>query len=448
VIEQLLDLVRRRAGAQGEGGADCLWRQSERTSIAFESGRLKTAGITEEAGVNLRVLSGGRVGIAGSTAMDAAPAALVERALASAELGEPLALVFPPSAALPRVPTLFERAGSASLDALIAIGRDLAERLAREGCQVNVNVEREIASTRVANTVGADGTYRSTGVAISAEVWRISGNDVLAIADGFEGADLPTREAIAALVHSIESRLEPALTIVDSPEGSLPVVFTPAGLSALFLPVTQALSGKAVLQGISPLAGKVGEQIFDPAFTLVDDPLTAGRSASRPIDDECVPSRVTRLVEKGVVKQFLYDLETAARAGTASTGHGQRGIFSKPVPSYSNIVIGDGKNVGARHVVPLPLGGGLIADIKNGLLVDDLIGVGQGNVIGGAFSHPVALAYRIERGQITGRVKDAAIAGNSYELLKHIGGFGNDRRWYGARSSPSLLLEGVSVAGR
>jgi PmbA protein len=407
VIAPLLDLVRRSAGAQG---GDCLWRQSERTSVAFESGRLKTAGVTEEAGVNLRVVSGGRVGIAGSTAMDAPPAALVERALASAELGEPLELAFPPSVPLPRVPTSFDRAAGASLDVLIAIGRELVERLAREGCQVNVTVEREIASTHVANTMGSDGSYRSTGVAISAEVWRISGNDVLAIADAFEAGDLPSSDALSALVRSIESRLELALTIVDPPEGSLPVVFTPAGLSALFLPVTQALSGKAVLQGISPLAGKLGEQVFDAAFTLVDDPLAAGRSASRPIDDECVPSRVTPLVERGVVKQFLYDLETAARAGTASTGNGQRGIFSKPVPGYTNFTIGEegrGKREGGD------LGGGLIADIKDGLVVDDLIGVGQGNVIGGAFSHPVALAYRIDRGQITGRVKEAAIAGNS-----------------------------------
>jgi len=80
--------------------------------------------------------------------------------------------------------------------------------------------------------------------------------------------------------------------------------------------------------------------------------------------------------------------------------------------------------------------------------VDELIGVGQGNVIGGAFSHPVALAYRVERGEITGRVKDAAVAGNAYELLKRIGGFGTDGRWYGARHTPSLLLEGVSVARR
>jgi len=74
--------------------------------------------------------------------------------------------------------------------------------------------------------------------------------------------------------------------------------------------------------------------------------------------------------------------------------------------------------------------------------------VGQGNVIAGGFSHPVALAYRVERGTITGRVKDAAVAGNVYELLKRIGGFGSDGRWLGSRFAPSLLLEGVSVARR
>jgi len=94
------------------------------------------------------------------------------------------------------------------------------------------------------------------------------------------------------------------------------------------------------------------------------------------------------------------------------------------------------------------LGGGLVREVTDGLLVDELIGVGQGNVIGGPFSHPVALAYRIERGEITGRVKDAAVAGNAYELWKRVGGFGSDARWTGARYAPSVLLEGVSVAHR
>jgi len=440
MIAQLIEAARRRA----DGGADALWRRFERTTVAFEWGRLKSAGTTEEAGANLRVRYRGRVGVAGTTATDAAPDELVARALASAELGEELDLAFPAQAPLPPLTTFFDRAANAPLDDLIGIGRSLLARLERDGCRVNVAIERETTATRVANTAGAGGEYRGTGCGVSADVWRIAGDDVLVVSDALEGADLPSDEALAALVVSINARLDHALRVVAPPEGALPVVFTPAGLSALMLPVTQGLSGKAVLQGISPLGAKVGEQVFDPRVSLTDDPLRVGRTASRPLDDECVPSRTTCLVERGVVRRFIYDLETAARAKTKSTGHGARGIFGKPVPAYTNIVLND---AGARHA-PLPLGGGLLGEIPEGLLVDELIGVGQGNVTGGAFSHPVALAYRIERGEITGRVKDAAVAGNAYELWKRVAGFGNDARWTGSRCAPSVLFEGVSVARR
>jgi len=445
VIAQLVELARRRA----DGGADALWRRFERTTVAFDWGRLKSAGTTEEAGANLRVRHRGRVGVAGTTATDAAPDELVARALASAELGEELDLAFPgpPPAPLPSVVTFFDRAANASLDELIGIGRSLLARLEREGCRVNVAIERETTATRVANTAGAGGEYRATGFGVSADVWRIAGDDVLVVSDAFEGADLPSDEALAALVTSINARLDHALRVVVPPEGALPVVFTPAGLSALMLPVTQALSGKAVLQGISPLGAKVGEQVFDARVSLSDDPLRAGRTASRPLDDECVPSRTTCLVERGFVRRFIYDLETAARASTESTGHGSRGIFGKPVPAYTNIVLNDVAG-GAQGAALVPLGGGLLGGIRDGLLVDELIGVGQGNVTGGAFSHPVALAYRIERGEITGRVKDAAVAGNAYELWKRVGGFGSDARWSGSRRAPSVLFEGVSVARR
>jgi PmbA protein len=454
VIERLLERARRRA----DGGADALWRQVERTSVAFEWGRLKAAGVAEEAGVNVRVRHRGRVGVAGTTAVagtagvaaddvgapHAAP--LLDRALASAALGEELDLAFPAQAPLPAVATFFDRAANASLDDLIAIGRSLLERLEREGCRVNVTIERETAETRVANSAGAAGAYRSTAIGISAELWRIAGDDVLAIGDAVEGADLPGDDAVSALVGSVNARFEHALRVVSPPQGALPVIFTPLGLSALMLPVTQALSGKAVLQGISPLAARIGEQVFDTRFSLTDDALRAGRAASRPVDDECVPSRTTGLVERGVVRRFVYDLETAARARTQSTGHGQRTIFGKPVPGYTNIVIGDGgRGTGEGGD---ELGGGLLRDVKDGLLVDELIGVGQGNVIGGAFSHPVALAYRVERGAISGRVKDAAVAGNAYHLWKRVGGFGTDARWAGARYTPSVLLDGVSVARR
>ena len=445
MIDRVLDAAKRAVE-----NADALWRREEQTGVAFESGRLKAAGISEEAGLNLRVLAKGRMGVAGTTSATPDPEALVARARASADLGERVELAFPTGAAstLPHIPTFFDRTANASLDDLIRMGKRLVERLERPDCQVNVSVEREIADTAVGNSAGARGEYRATGIAVTADITRIAGDDVLMIYDQYVGADMPTEADLETLVRSMETRLTAALTIVGSPEGALPVIFTPAGLAAVVLPLEQALSGKTVLQGSSPLAGKVGETMFDARLSIIDDPLTPGRPGSRPIDDECVPSRATGLVERGIVGSFVYDLETAARAKTQSTGNGRRGFFGKPHIGYTNILFrmtdGGHGGGGAQHA----LGGGLIGDIEDGLIVDDLIGVGQGNVISGAFSHPVGLAYRVQRGEVTGRVKDAAVAGNSYELLKRIGGFGNDRRLYGGRYSPSLLFEGVSIARR
>src|SRR6266481_2822387 len=446
MIDRLLEATRGKVD-----GADALWRREEQTTVSFESGRLKAAGISEEAGLNLRVVANGRMGVAGTTAAKPDPKELVARAGASAELGESLDLAFPGSSpqSLPPIPTFFDRTANASLAELIRMGRHLVERLARPDCQVNVSVQREVADTAVGNTAGARGEYRATGIAVTADVTRIAGDDVLMVYDQYVGADMPSDADLEAVVQSVETRLTAALKIVTPPDGALPVVFTPAGLAAVVLPLEQALSGKTVLQGSSPLAGKVGETLFDQRLSIFDDPLTPGRPASRPIDDECVPSRATGLVQQGVVGQFVYDLETAARAKTQSTGNGRRGVFGKPHIGYTNILFRMADGGGAQHAAPRhTLGGGLIDDIQDGLLVDDLIGVGQGNVISGAFSHPVGLAYRVQRGEITGRVKDAAVAGNAYELLKKIGGVGNDGRWLGSRFSPSLLLEGVSVARR
>ncbi len=283
-------------------------------------------------------------------------------------------------------------------------------------------------------------------MSVSADIARVSDNDVLMIYDYYAGVGMPDAADLDAVVESIKTRLELALTIVASPSGSLPVVFSPMGLSAILLPLEEALSGKTLIQGISPLQGKVGETVFAEALSITDDPTLANRPASYPFDDEGVPAARLPLIERGAPRHFVHDLETAARLGGAqrSTGHGHRGVFGKPRLSYSNFIVGTAPTARPRW----SLGGGLTEGIQDGLLVDDLIGVGQGNVIGGAFSHPVALAYRVQNGQITGRVKDAAVAGNVYDLLKKIGGWGADGRWVGTRWSPSLLLEGVSVAGR
>src|SRR2546430_3010394 len=146
MIDRLLDSAR---GAVDN--ADALWRGKEQAAVAFESGRLKAAGISEEAGVNLRVLAKGRMGVAGTTAPNPDPKELVARARGSAELGEAVELAFPNASpqSLPPIPTFFDPTPQASLAELIRMGRVLVERLARPHCQIHVSPPRGEAHTPV-----------------------------------------------------------------------------------------------------------------------------------------------------------------------------------------------------------------------------------------------------------------------------------------------------------
>jgi PmbA protein len=436
VVEQLLGLVRGRSQ-----GADALARTERQLSLRFETGRLKESALREQTGLNLRVRAEGRVGFAGTTDLAAAGALddVVTRALASAGQAEVLELAWPTASTLQEVRTFDDAAAGLDVAALAALGRRVVERLVRPGWQVGASVDRQVEEVVFANSAGRLFTYRSTAVSVGAEVTRVRGDDVLMAYDDVTACGVPAEGELDAVVARIVTRMERGERVVEPPEGKLPVLFTASGSACILLPVRQALSGKTVLQGISPLGEKVGQQVFGAAFELEDDPLLPGRTGSRPADDEGVASRRLPLVERGVLRSFVYDLETAARAGAASTGHGRRGTFGKPGIAYANLLVRPGDADEAA----------LLREVGHGLVVEDLIGVGQGNVVGGAFSHPVALAYRVDGGEITGRVKDAAVAGNAYELLKRIRRIGREGKWIGgSRLVPPMVLDDVSVARR
>ena len=433
VIEQVLG----RAKARG-ASADALLRDSTVLALSFESGRLKGSTLSQEAGLNLRVALGGKVGVAGTTDLSAADD-VVARAFASAAEGDPLEIDLPAGAALPEVRIFDPKAAELDVTALAALGRAVVERLRRPGWQVSASVERHVETAWFGNSAGQAFEQRVSAISLSAEVTRVQGDDVLMAYDVFASSGAPTADELEQIARSIIVKIERGEKIVEPPDGRLPVLFTPEGLAAVLMPLRQALSGKSVLQGVSPLSGKLGESLFDAGFTLTDEPLLPGRVASRGADDEGVVSRRLPLVERGIVRAFVYDLETAARAGVRSTGHGQRSTFGKPGIGYTNLVIGAGTHDEAS----------LLREVGSGLIVDELIGVGQGNLSSGAFSHPVALAYRVDRGEITGRVKDAAVAANAFDLLKRIKAIGRDGKWLGGtRYVPPMVMDGVSVARR
>jgi len=310
-VEAALGAVRGRTS-----GADALLREEDELTLRFETGRLKESALRRETGLNLRVVTEGRVGFAGTTDLvgGAALDDLVARALASAGQGEPCDLAWPGAGPVPTVRTFDDAAAGADVAQLAALGRRVVERLQRPGWQVGAMVDRTVERTAFANSAGRAFACQATAISVSAEVTRIAGDDVLMAYDDVCATGVPSGPDLDALAQLIVTRMERGERAVEPPEGKLPVLFTPNGSGCVFLPLRQALSGKTVLQGISPFGEKLGQRLFDAAFELVDDPLLDDRLASRPADDEGVPSRRLALVERGEVRAFGYDLETASRA--------------------------------------------------------------------------------------------------------------------------------------
>jgi PmbA protein len=140
-----------------------------------------------------------------------------------------------------------------------------------------------------------------------------------------------------------------------------------------------------------------------------------------------------------VLFDFLYDLQTAALAGKQSTGNGSRSRGGLPSPSASAFTITPGDTAFDD----------MIKDIKEGLLVDFLMGASQGNILGGDFSGNVLLGYKIENGEIIGRVKDTMVSGNIYKALKDITAIGSEARWVGSSLfTPPIYLPGIAVSSK
>lgn len=409
--------------------------QSESTEVAFEAGACKSSQVEETRGVAVRGLIGGRLGFAAAGGR-VDEAELVENLLASARFGEPLSLRFPDPAPGPEVAIYDPELNQIPIARLVEIGREVVARLqaADPDGKVDVSVERSLTRTTLRNTNGACIEQQGSAFYLSASVERVRGDDVLMAYDSHSSTGLD--EGYQEMVERLAQKVALASRAATLPSGRMPVLFAPAGALVLLLPLIMAVNGQAVQRGSSPLSDKLGEKLFDARLSLWDDPTLSGRPASASHDDEGVPSRRKALVQEGVVASFLYDLQTAALMGAASTGNGARSLFSPPSPAPTNLILSPGATPLAE----------LLAGIERGLWVESVLGLGQGNPISGAFSNPVGLAYVIERGEIVGRVKDVAIAGNIYDLLQTVRGLSSESVWvHGRYRLPYLLLDELNV---
>ena len=412
--------------------------QNEKTTVEYEANQLKTCAVAETKGTAVRVIRNGQLGFSASTD-ETVINKLAANALESAAYGDKAPFSFPDPKPGPAVRTFDKAVADLPIARLVEMGKEILDLVLRvePDARCNIGLERSIVTASIRNQKGLDVSFQTSPLSLGLEIDRIEGDDVLILYDQF-GATVWDNDYLDFARNLVE-KLKKARTITSIQPGKMPVLFAPTGTLALGLPLSQGLNGKEVYKGTSPIKDKIGEKLFDEKITIIDDGTIDGKFASASYDDEGVPRRRNVLVEKGVLKGFVYDLKTAAQSGVESTGNASRGLFNPPEPSFTNFVIQPGQT---------PLND-ILSGIDEGIIVEDLLGIGQGNIISGAFSNPLALAFKIEKGEIVGRVKDLSIAGNIYDLLKNVAAVSKEAQWvYNTFYAPYILIPEMNVAGK
>ena len=432
-LEPILSLARSRGAFQ----AEAFDVENVETPVRFEAHRLKELNSRQTKGVALRVVVDGRIGFASSTRPGDVEE-LVEAALETAPFGPEAHLEFPSQAQAIDVPVFHPATEALSVDAMIQTGQELidAARAVEPELLCDAHIRRNVGTVTIANTNGGQVSYRGTTLMAGMYGTLIRGTDMLFVGDG--DASCRTDLALDQIKDTVRRQLEHSQRNAKARTAEMPVIFTSHGVAdALAGPLTMAFSGRLVHQGQSPLAGCLGKEMYDRRFSIWDDATLAYRAASRPCDDEGVPSRRIPLVDKGIVRSFLYDLQTAGLAKAESTGSAERSLASQPSISTTSVQFEIGDITFAE----------MVAGIREGLIVEELMGAGQGNVMGGDFSGNVLLGYKIENGEITGRVKDTIVAGNVHEALRRVVSFGSEGRWVGGTVfAPPIWFESLAVS--
>jgi PmbA protein len=439
-IDLLGDLIS-RARKAGADQADGVMFEGVSISHAQRLGHIEKLERSEGYDLGLRVLVGKRQAMVSSNDRSAAALdALVERALQMARVvpeDEFCGLADPEQVAQswplldmvdPTEPTperLIERAKAAEEAA-----RAVAGVTNSEGAEASWGRSRFVLAT----SNGFHGSYAGSSHSVSVSVLAGTGDGMERDYDyssAVYGADL---EDSAIVGRRAGERAVKRLNARTPSTAKLPVVYDPRIASSLLGHLVGAIIGPSIARGTSFLKDKLGERIFPAGVTITDDPHRPRGFRSKPFDAEGIANQRRALVEDGVLKTWILDLRSGRQLGMNSTGHASRGTSGPPSPSPTNLYLEPG-TLSRKE---------LIADIKSGLYVTELIGMGVSGVTGD-YSRG-ATGFWIENGEIAYPVNEITIAGNLKDMFLHLTP-ASDLEFRAGTNAPTLRVEGMTIAG-
>ena len=442
-LESLTDALLTAARTAGADAADALAVEGTSLSIDIRAGRLEQAERSESIELGLRVLIGRRQAcVSVSDVSDATIRAVAERAVAMAReapedpfigLADPdqlaqdrdaAALELADGAAEPEAGALEEDARRAEAAAMAVAGITQVEASAGYGAR----------RMHMAASNGFAGGYGRTSRSFSAVAFTGSGTgmerDWAAESRTFQG-DLPPPEDAGRLAG--ERALE-RLGARKPRTGAYPVLYDERVAASLIGHLVSAANGGAVARGASWAQDLLGRQVLPSGLSVIEDPMRPRISGSRPFDAEGLATQRRAIVADGVLTGWTLDLATGRKLGMPSTASASRGTSAPPSPGVSNMDLTQGTASRAD----------LVRDMGTGLLITALIGSAI-NPTTGDYSRG-ASGFWVENGAITHAVNEVTVAGNLCEMLLRITP-ANDARGHLSTRVPSLLVEGMTLAG-
>jgi PmbA protein len=430
----------RRAGADA---AEVAFANRAALSVAVRLGALEEVEREESRDIGVRVFIGARqASVSGSDISAEGRAKLVERVVAMARLApEDPYCGLAPRDRLAKAP----HADLNLLDPTEMSAQALEERaLAAEDAARAVpgvfNSEGASASWssstwRLLTSDGFYGEHRGAVFGVSAQV--IAG-DASAMELGYEGRstrwneDLPSPESIGAeagrrAVAAVGGRK------IDST--TAPVIFENRLAMSLISPLIGAISGPSVARGVSFLKDRLGKPVFARGVTLTDDPHRPRGLGSSPFDDEGVANERLSIIDDGVLTTWLLNASSARQLGLETTGHASRGLAGPPSVSPSNLTLLPGAHSQAE----------LMRQAGSGVLVTSMFGPSL-NANTGDWSVGCSGCW-FENGEIAYPVTEITVAGNLIDIYARLIP-GSDLEIRGSSNSPSILVDGLAIAGK
>jgi PmbA protein len=442
-IAEIADRVERLLKNRSLDGYEIMTGDSRTLSIEVKDSKVDSFKSAQPSAVGVRVLKESGVGFSYSSMFAESD---LERMIDSACVGaamqtpDPFGLL-PQATGYIAMPELFD---PALMDVDISRKIERALELERLTLAQDSRVKRvrkavygeSIYSVHLRNSRGLYGGYSGTTVSSSVSAIAESGGDSqmgweFAYANGFDAID------VKKIAEGAAERAVSQLGARRGPGMCCPVILDNHVAAEFLELLAPSFSAENLYKGKSLLEGKVGERLFADLMMVRDDGGLKGGMATAPFDGEGVPVQNTLLVDRGIVKGFLFDTAYAARMGAASTGNSARsGVKGLPHLGISNFFIENGS------ATP----GDMLSGIGKGMMITSVIGMHTANPVSGDFSIG-ATGFLIEDGRITVPVKGVALSGNVLDLFRNVEMVGADLRFFSQVGSPSLRINSLEISG-